>query len=131
MIKFFVPGIPAPQGSKRYVGNGRMAESSKKVPAWRSAVELIARSQHKHYRGPVEVTCEFVMPRPKAWGKNRQDPMTERPDVDKLLRSTLDGLTNSGIIPDDSHVTCVHGSKRRALYQGEPTGARITIKETA
>lgn len=129
MTTFFVPGVPAPQGSKRYVGHGRMVESSKKVPAWRSAVALIAHAQHKHYRGPVEVTCEFVMPRPKAWGKNRQDPMTERPDVDKLLRSTLDGLTTSGIIKDDSHVVQVQGTKRRATNPKEPTGAHITIKE--
>ena len=129
MTTFFVPGEPAPQGSKRHVGNGIMVESSKKVPAWRSAVSLMAHAQHKHYRGPVEVTCEFVMPRPKAWGKKRQDPMTQRPDVDKLLRSTLDGLTNSGIIPDDSCVIRVHGSKRRALHAGEATGAKITIKE--
>lgn len=131
MTTFFVPGVPAPQGSKRHVGNGIMVESSKKVPAWRSAVSLIAHATHKRFTGPVEVTCEFVMPRPKRLGATKQEPMTQRPDVDKLLRSTLDGLTNSGIIPDDSHVTCVHGSKRRALYQGEPTGARITIKETA
>ena len=108
-----------------------MVESSKKVPAWRSAVSLIAHATHKRFTGPVEVTCEFVMPRPKAWGKNRQDPMTERPDVDKLLRSTLDGLTNSGIIPDDSHVVQVQGTKRRATSFKEPTGAHITIKETA
>lgn len=69
------------------------------------------------------------MPRPKAWGKNRQDPMTERPDVDKLLRSTLDGLTTSGIIKDDSHVVQVQGTKRRATNPKEPTGAFITIKE--
>lgn len=128
MISFFVPGTPAPQGSKRHVGHGRMVESSKKVPAWRSAVALIAHATHKCFTGPVEVTCEFIMPRPKSWGKSRQDPMTQRPDVDKLLRSTLDGLTTSGIIKDDSHVVQVQGAKRRATSPKEPTGAFITIK---
>lgn len=129
MTTFFVPGEPAPQGSKRHVGNGRMVESSKKVPAWRSAVSLIAHATHKRFTGPVEVTCEFVMPRPKRLGATKQEPMTQRPDVDKLLRSTLDGLTNSGIIPDDSHVVQVQGTKRRATSFKEPTGAFITIKE--
>ena len=38
MIRIVVYGEPAPQGSKRHVGNGRMIESSKKVKPWREDV---------------------------------------------------------------------------------------------
>ena len=39
MTTFHITGItPAPQGSKRHVGNGRMVESSAKVKPWREAV---------------------------------------------------------------------------------------------
>ena len=128
-ITYFVPGTPAPQGSKRYVGNGRMIESSKKVKPWRQAVAAQAK---RHLQNPldgaVSLDITFVMPRPKAWGKLRQDPMTQRPDIDKLLRSTLDGLTGHAFA-DDSQVTHITAMKRRAR-RDEPTGAWITLKET-
>lgn len=38
-ITFRVFGEPAPKGSKRHVGNGRLIESSKKLPAWMRAVK--------------------------------------------------------------------------------------------
>lgn len=129
MTSFYVPGIPAPQGSKRYVGNGRMIESSKKVKPWRQAVATHAK---RHLQNPldgaVSLDVEFIMPRPKSWGRHRQDPMTQRPDVDKLLRSTLDGLTGVALV-DDSQVTHITACKRRA-HRDETTGAHITIKET-
>ena len=37
-----VHGTPAPQGSKRHVGNGVMVESSKKVKPWRQDVKHAA-----------------------------------------------------------------------------------------
>ncbi|MCK2199180.1 RusA family crossover junction endodeoxyribonuclease [Corynebacterium callunae] len=126
MISFFVPGLPAPQGSKRHVGNGRLIESSKKVKPWRHAVTTHSkRHLHTPLDGAVSLDVIFVMPRPKAWGKQRQDPMIQRPDIDKLLRSTLDGLTGIAI-HDDSQVTHITAHKRRAS-RDEPTGAHITI----
>lgn len=41
MIKFFVAGVPAPQGSKVLM-RGRMIESSKKLKPWREAVRQAA-----------------------------------------------------------------------------------------
>lgn len=43
MIAFDVYGEPAPQGSKRHVGGGRMIESSAKVKPWRQDVVAAAR----------------------------------------------------------------------------------------
>ena len=39
MITFWIDGNPGSQGSKRHVGNGRLVESDKKLPAWRKAIE--------------------------------------------------------------------------------------------
>jgi len=44
MIWFEVPGIPAPQGSKRHVGGGRMVESSRSLPEWRASVAWLYSS---------------------------------------------------------------------------------------
>ena len=38
VVTIKVSGEPAPQGSKRHVGGGRMIEASKKLPPWREAV---------------------------------------------------------------------------------------------
>ena len=38
LLQFYVVGDPAPQGSKKHVGNGRFIESSKKLAPWRAAV---------------------------------------------------------------------------------------------
>lgn len=125
-IRFFVPGLPAPQGSHRHVGGGRLIESSNKVKPWRTAVARTAREYiDRPLEGPVEVHVEFNMPRPKAWGRKRDDPMTVRPDLDKLLRAVDDALTGVAF-RDDSQVTRLIGHKRRAPH-GAPTGALITI----
>lgn len=123
---FFVPGMPAPQGSKRHVGKGRMVEDSKRVPAWRKQVSRVARVFGPRLgTAPVAVTLEFVMPRPKAWGKMRADPMVQRPDVDKLARAVLDGLTGF-CFDDDSQVISLVATKRRAAFAEMP-GVRITV----
>ena len=72
MISFFVPGIPAPQGSKRYLGPGRVVESSKRVAPWRADIRaaaegLIKADTSRHlWENPVAVTLEFFLPRPKG-----------------------------------------------------------------
>lgn len=127
----FVPGIPAPQGSKKYVGhrNGRpvLIESSTKVKPWRTAVAGVFTYTTKQIiDGPVSVHMEFVMPRPKSLPK-RVKYHVKKPDVDKLVRSTLDALSGTAYV-DDNRVVQIKATKR---YQapGEQTGAHITIKE--
>ena len=65
------------------------------------------------------------MPRTKAMGEKPAPPMLQRPDLDKLLRSTCDGLTGAAYV-DDSQVTHISSEKRRA-EPGEQTGAHITL----
>src|SRR5690606_16868121 len=46
-LELFVPGRPAPQGSKRHVGNGVMLESSKAVAAWRTTIAWHAAQAYR------------------------------------------------------------------------------------
>lgn len=133
LTKRFVPGIPAPQGSKKYVGHraGKpvLIESSTKVKPWRTAVAGVFTYATKQLAtGPVIVRVEFVMPRPQSLPK-RTVYMVKKPDLDKLIRSTLDALSGTAYI-DDNQVVQIHATKR---YQatGEQTGAHITIEEAA
>lgn len=129
MTALFVPGTPAPQGSKKYVGHsaGRpvLLESSAKVRPWRATVaQVAALNCHGIIDGPVTVQVQFILPRPKSLPK-RVVHMVKKPDLDKLVRSTLDALSGTAYV-DDNRVTTIHASKRYAT-DGEPTGAHITI----
>lgn len=128
LIEFslFVPGRPAPQGSKDHVGNGIMVESSKAVAPWRT---LVAWSAAKEWhRAPllqaVYLQLEFVMPRPARTPK-QTPPAIKRPDVDKLERAIFDALT--GVCwKDDSQVVDAHATKRIAEIDELP-GVHIVI----
>lgn len=125
-------GQPAPQGSKRHVGNGVMVESSKKVKPWRQDVVAAARSVVENARiahypdgvlhidpftpldGPLHVRMVFSFTRPRSHyrtGRNahllKADAPAQpcgRPDVSKLCRATEDALTTAGVWVDDSRV---------------------------
>ena len=118
-------GIPAPQGSKRHVGGGRMVEQSRAVGPWREAVraetQRVMRG-HMPIAGPVYVQIIFGLPRPKSLPKSQCHPV-KRPDIDKLARAVLDGMVSGGAFPDDSQVVHLHAEKRYAGQVG--TGAVI------
>ena len=137
-MKIRVNGIPAPQGSKRHVGGGRMVEVSKAVGPWREAV----RAETQRVMGgfpsvcPVKVVVWFMLSRPKGHyrtGKNAhllrvgapQRP-AGTPDLDKLCRAVLDGLTNGGAWKDDGQVVTLIAHK---LYAVDTPGCKIEITE--
>lgn len=121
---------PGPQGSKRHVGNGRLIEASKKVAPWRAAVAdavKLAWLEHQEiisFDKPVELAIHFYLPKPKS--VKREHPSVP-PDLDKLCRSTFDGLVQGGALADDSLVCRLITSKEYA--ENRPIGAVITIRE--
>lgn len=113
-----VRGMPAPQGSKRHVGKGRMIESSAGVKPWRDSVTTYAVQARLKMRGFVKVTgplradMVFCFDRPKShMGTGRNAGLVRpsaplrpdvTPDLDKLVRSTSDALKTAGIYQDDA-----------------------------
>ena len=140
-IEIVVHGTPAPQGSKKgYVRGGRavLVESSAKVKPWREAVKqsaLLADYNYAENVGAIGVAVVFYMPRPKShYGTGANAHMLRdraprlpigKPDLDKLLRSTLDALTDAGIWRDDSQVVVIKASKVYADFR--PPGAVIVV----
>ena len=97
----FIPGVPAPQGSKTAVMSGRRAvliEASKATAPWRATVTAHARQA-----------------------------MTEH--LDKLLRAVLDGVTDAGAWRDDSQVAQLSAVKRWADAETPGGGVHLTISE--
>jgi len=133
MISFFIEGEPAPQGSKTgFVKNGRvvMVESSLKVKPWRAAVaEQTARYMNwetlNPLDNPVEIGLVFYLARPKS--VKREWPSV-KPDLDKLIRSTFDGLTTGGLYIDDALVIAVSASKE---YATDRVGCQVIASEVA
>lgn len=127
---FFVPGIPAPQGSKRHVGHGIMIESSKNLPAWRQSVAAHSRnamSGRQPLTGAVKISLVFKLPRPKSLPKSSHPWAIKRPDIDKLSRAVLDGITGT-IVKDDSQIVVLHS--RKYISDDDPsTGVHISVWE--
>lgn len=136
-VSFWVPGSPAPQGSKAFKGTrgGRaiLVESSRALGPWRERVALVAHQAMRDagnagpYTGAVVVDLAFVLPRPKSAPKLKVVAATKRPDLDKLARACLDAITGV-IVADDSQVVGLRAAKRLTLH-GEEPGCEITVTE--
>jgi crossover junction endodeoxyribonuclease RusA len=146
-IEFSVTGDPAPQGSKRHLGNGVMVESSTKVKPWRSDVRDAAEramesseylSDIDMWLAPLTVVVTFRFPRPKTHygtGKNERVLKTSSPahpvaknrnDIDKLARAVLDGMTNV-VFADDSQVVNLVAMKHYVDHWESP-GVNVFVK---
>lgn len=143
-LDFWVTGTPAPQGSKSgFVRGGRvvMKEASAGVAPWRQdvAAEAVRVKTDTLWTPPplVQVSVEFHFRRPRSHYRTGRNAHLvrdgapgryhgQKPDIDKLLRSTLDALTTSGLITDDCTVAKVQAEKFWTGHGGS-TGARIWI----
>lgn len=131
-----VAGIPAPQGSKRHVGMGRMIESCKALKPWREQIIADTQSNNKVPKGldeAVAISLVFLFPRPKAHFNSKgalkpsaPDHKTTKPDIDKLARAVLDSLTLAGVFKDDALVYSLSAQKRFCIGE-EPPGVMITL----
>jgi crossover junction endodeoxyribonuclease RusA len=134
MIEVFVAGIPAAQGSKRFIGikggRGVLIESSKAVKPWRESIRssLVAADGRpvERIEGAVVSTLEFILPRPKSTPKKREPFAVKKPDLDKLERAVNDAVKSAGCIVDDSYIVRTVKTKRLARI-GEVPGLWIRL----
>ena len=131
-VRFWVPGVPAPGGSKRaFVRNGKahLVDDAKRNKEWRATVAQVA-SEHasQTLQGPLRMTLTFVFTRPAGHfgktGLRRSAPKhpTVRPDLTKLVRSTEDAML--GIVyGDDSQIVTQVALK---LYGGQ-AGCEVVV----
>lgn len=138
-LDIVVHGVPAPQGSKRGGFSAKTGktfvyeQNSKTQKSWRqdviaAAVALREAGSLDVLDGAVEILVEFRMPRPVSVNIKRRPYPCVKPDIDKLLRNTLDGLTQAGIYRDDAQIVHLVAQKRYATDDpdGAP-GARIRV----
>lgn len=139
-LTIVVYGVPGPQGSKKFMGmskagRGIMVESSAKVKPWREDVKAAAtavRNGASCIDGPIRARMVFTVAKPKSAPKTRRTYPQTKPDVSKLVRSTEDALSDSGIWRDDARV--VEYTRVAKVYPGEDPealevpGVRIVIE---
>lgn len=146
-ISFFVPGIPAPGGSKTSVysqkhGRTFTFDSCKRNKPWRSSVEAAAaqamseQGGNRIMAGPITVAVTFYMPRPKGHygsGKNagKIKPSAPsrhivKPDTTKLWRAAEDAM--KGIVwVDDAQIVNQNVGKMYANDSAHLPGVSITV----
>ncbi len=109
-VEIVVHARPAPQGSKRNVGGGRMVEQSKYVKPFREAItkeaSKVVGANWVPLDGPLTASYVFTIKRPAK-------PMFDAPatpgDLEKYQRAVSDALNPKGawkgVWADDSRVT--------------------------
>jgi crossover junction endodeoxyribonuclease RusA len=113
---FFVKGRPVPQGSMKFIRPGVMIHSrSQDLALWRADIARNAELfGFKPIATAVKVELDFVMLKPKS--AKRAFPSV-KPDLDKLIRAVLDGLTGVAY-EDDSQVILIQATKTYGNNQG-------------
>jgi Holliday junction resolvase RusA-like endonuclease len=137
-LTIVVHGRPAPQGSKKYAGHRRnsasgrisavLVEQSKRVKPWRALVTAATRTAidtgkvgYQALDGPLEAEIIFTVRKPASAPKRRRTWPTTRDsgDLDKLLRSTFDGIADGQAVVDDSRIIRVTATKAFPLEHPE------------
>lgn len=109
-------GKPVQQGSKDFVGRtksgrGIMVEQNKeRLDSWRGEIIKACREYQRdnptftRLEGAIVARLIFCFDRPKSVSRRKRPFMSVAPDLDKLIRACLDGLTAGGAIADDALV---------------------------
>ena len=108
-----IHGKPAPQPRVRAYRRGEHAGvyTPDTAAEWKSQVTLAALPYRGLFAtGTLRLEVEFYLPRPKA--RKNDDYVAVKPDIDNLLKSTMDALSNAGVWHDDAQVAAVVMSKR-------------------
>lgn len=135
-VRFEVPGPPVAQGSMRAFTMkggprrvGMEASNAKPLGEYRARIAMAADGVgHPLIDGPVQLVCSFHFDRPKAHYRangelkpSAPDYKTTTPDLDKLVRALLDGLTGVLLHDDRQVVWCqaqkVYGEQPRTYVE--------------
>lgn len=140
LIEFFVAGEPVPQGSTRSFYIEKLnrvvtTHGNRNTDRWRQRIATEAQRSNEDRDASFYcedrncgyvVTLHFLFSKPKSMPKKRR-LNTKRPDLDKLIRAVLDGITGV-LIPDDAQVMGIVASKSYSDGTHQP-GLSICIKK--
>lgn len=115
-VRIAVEGRPAPKGSRiqGVTKDGRMftRAASRHEKPWVDAVKRateVAMRHHPAIPAPYAIHLDILVRSPT---KKSAKPWPSQHDLDKLARSTVDGLVLGGAVDDDRNVIELHARKR-------------------
>jgi len=134
MISFFVAGEPAPKGSTRsfYTGGKVITtNANRRTKDWEMRIATEAQAcaagtGRAHTDKAVRIVARFVLIRPKSLPKKVVHDI-KKPDLDKLIRAVLDGITGI-LVRDDSQLVDIRATKQYA-QANEQHGVLIELEE--
>lgn len=132
-LRYFVRGVPIPQGSKsaRVVkGRAILYDDNKQLAGWRETVAAVTRAvvARNEWVPPKNVRAElaFYFDRPKSVPLKRPYPNVT-PDLDKLVRAVFDSITGLAV-SDDALIVRLIAGKDYTTANAHP-GVNIRIRD--
>ena len=134
-LSFTIYGVPRPQGSMRAFVNKRTGKAhvtgSKTNKEWRSTVLKTVKAHlppgHTPYGELIVMDVRFYFAYPKSMPKWKREITTKMngSDLDKLVRSIGDALTDAGVYEDDRQIQRITASK---WYTDDEPRAEVTVR---
>jgi Holliday junction resolvase RusA-like endonuclease len=131
VLELGVPGKPEPKGSMRVGRHGGIFSSNPRLKGWQERLALAAAGERDGAgpeQGPLWLHMEFRFVRPPSHRTSKgalrkgAPAYPGRPDLDKLVRGVLDGLTGV-LFQDDSQVVELDAVKG----YGPTAGVRLVV----
>lgn len=122
-----VVGLPKPQPRVKAFRRGNHAGvyTPPTAKGWKECIMIEAAPfAGRQIEGPLSVRFSFILPCPKAHKKETY--VITKPDLDNLVKSSLDALTDRAVWRDDSQVAEILARKVYAEGEQSP-GAIIEI----
>lgn len=123
---------PESKQRPRFGANGKVYNPQRKKSLgykWEAARQMRVQSSETPLESPICVNMRFHMPMPKSWSHKRKEeqfgkPMGSKPDIDNLMKWSLDVL--NGIAYTDDRLVSSTYCEKVWDYEGKVT---ISIKE--
>lgn len=145
-LSFFVGGECVPKGSTKSFYIKKLdrvvtTNANKKTSDWELRIAHEAQAAdaalersffHDDRNESFSVIARFLFSVPKSYpkkdrqGNPRKYAMTKTPDLDKLIRAVLDGITDV-LLPDDAQVTSMTIQKEYVSEHFPNPGIHLTI----
>jgi len=132
-INIRIEGIPKaqPRVKARRQGSFIRMYTPNSADSWKKAVgDALELYKDMLLEGAIELNARFYLPRPSNQNRKKDPndsfPHIKTPDIDNLLKSTMDAITTKGVWIDDRQVWHIEACKY-VCAKGEEPHANIII----
>jgi len=126
--------VAQPRVKARRQGSFIRMYTPNNADSWKKAVgDALNGYKDIKLEGPIELRAVFCLPRPQNLNRKRDPddffPHIRKPDLDNLIKSTMDAITDKGIWGDDRQVWHIEASKYVCGKKEEPYAKLIIINK--